>query len=108
MRDLLQVQSCFLPKRKWIWLSWQLDQSPQQELVWQEPPLTWGCLFSECFPKQCGDVYLEMDYCSYFMALEGAKWILRMHQYHEGLCFGKEAISCYPYQLQLEHSRSIK
>lgn len=58
-----------------------------------------------------------MNYCSYFMALEDAKWV-----FNQGLaCLtitkddagevsvsGNETTSCYIYQLQLEHLCSTK
>lgn len=58
-----------------------------------------------------------MNYCSYFMALEDTKWIfdqglarisITKDDAREAGVAGDEAISCYIYQLQLEHLCSIK
>lgn len=58
-----------------------------------------------------------MNYCCSFMALEDAKWIFNQglacisitkDDAREASVSGNEAISCYIYQLQLEHLCSIK
>jgi len=60
---------------------------------------------------------MEMNYCSYFMALQEAKWIfnrglarivITRDDGREADVSGNEVIPCYAYQLQLEHLCSDK